>query len=47
MSTVNLGLQCVGLSRTCMSDEHEVLASKAGSVKEIRSIAVKNPAFEE
>ena len=47
MSVVNLGLQCVGLARKEMSDEHERLILNAGSLKEIRKVAEKHPSLKE
>ena len=47
VSTFNLGLQCVGLAREQMSEEHEQLVAKAGSMKEIRKLSQKHPDLRE
>ncbi|CAG8442561.1 3552_t:CDS:1 [Scutellospora calospora] len=43
MSTLNLGLQCIGLMRSKMDDKYENLINKANSMKDIREIAESNP----
>ncbi|CAG8523511.1 4076_t:CDS:2, partial [Scutellospora calospora] len=43
MSILNLGLQCVGLMRSKMDDQLEILISKANNMSEIRRITEKNP----
>ena len=44
MSTINLGLQCVGLMREKMDDEFEE-AHRCNSLKDLRAAAVRNPNF--
>ena len=47
MSIVNLGMQCVGLARAEMGQEFERMASKAGSMKDLRRLAEKDPCFKD
>ena len=47
MSIINLGLQCIGLAREEMSEEHEQLLARAGSMKEIQKLSQKNPHLRE
>jgi len=47
MSTLNLGLQCVGLMREKMDDTFESEASKCKSLKELREAAKRRSGFRE
>ena len=47
MSIVNLGLQSVGLARKEMGQEFEKMATKAGSMKDLRRLAEKEPGFKD
>ena len=46
MSTLNLGLQCVGLMREKGDDEFEKEAAKCSSVSALRDAAKKHPTFQ-
>ena len=43
MSIVNLGLQCVGLMRTSMSDADEAYIANCNSLAALKSAAEKQP----
>ncbi len=43
MSIVNLGLQCVGLMRGKMSDEHEEAISHCNTLSQLRQAAKNKP----
>ena len=43
MSIVNLGLQCVGMMRGKMSDEHEASISHCNNMSQLRQAAEKKP----
>ena len=43
MSIVNLGLQCVGLMRQEMSDDHEAAIASCNSMSQIRQVSEKKP----
>ena len=45
MSILNLGLQCVGLARSKMSDDYEREAAKCNNMSQLRKIAEKKPSF--
>ncbi|RIB24657.1 hypothetical protein C2G38_2167980 [Gigaspora rosea] len=47
MSTLNLGLQCIGLMHTKMNEKYEKLIKKTNSMKEIREVAESNPILKE
>ena len=47
MSTLNLGLQCVGLMREKGEDEFEKEAAKCNSLSALRDAAKKDPTFQE
>ena len=47
MSVVNLGLQCVDLARGEMDEENERLVAKAGTMKELRKLSLKQPGLKE
>ena len=43
MSIVNLGLQCVGLMRQQMSDEHEAMIASCSNTSQLRQVGEKKP----
>ena len=45
MSTLNLGLQCVGLMREKMDDEYEKTAQRCQSLKDLRKKATESADF--
>ena len=47
MSIVNIGLQAIALARRVMSQEMEAEAEKCNSMKALRAVAERNPAFRE
>ena len=47
MSTLNLGLQCVGLMREKMTDSFEDEVKKCNNLKQLRATAKRIPDFSE
>ena len=47
MSIINIGLQAIALARRVMSQEVEAEAEKCNSMKALRAVAERNPAFRE
>ena len=45
MSTLNLGLQCIGLMREKMDDDFETEAKKCNNLKALRAVASRTPDF--